>query len=133
MEKLTMKTLPGITVLVVDDEPDLRDLLAYEFEEMGCTVLQAESGRDGARVYDSNKIDVVVSDIRMPGGSGLDLLDHVRDNAKGTMPPFFLITGFADVSEEQALEKGARRLFHKPFDIDEIMDAVRASVQSGAA
>jgi len=128
-----MKNMQGVTVLVVDDEPDLRDLLAYEFEEMGCTVIQAESGRDGARVFDSKTIDVVVSDIRMPGGSGLDLLDHVRNHINGVMPPFFLITGFADVSEEQAMEKGARRLFHKPFDIDEIMNAVKNAVHSTAA
>lgn len=128
-----MNDFKGMTVLVVDDEPDLRDLLAYEFEEIGFNVIQAESGRDGAAVFDSNSINVIISDIRMPGGSGLDLLDHVRENSKKKMPPFFLITGFADVSEEQAIAKGARCLFHKPFDIDEIMNAVRSAIHVNAA
>lgn len=114
------------TILLVDDEHDLRDLLALEFEDLGFRVLQADSGFAGQEMFDEHRPDVILSDIRMPNGDGMDLLKYVK--AKPDSCPVFLITGFADVTEHEALTEGASQLFNKPFDIDYVTSVIREAV-----
>lgn len=115
--------LNGKTLLVVDDEADLRDIVASELEFMGSRVLQAENIKSAEKLLLENKIDLVVSDIRMPGGTGVDLLNFIKH--KNVMsPPIILITGFADITLEDALDKGAEALMNKPFKLDELIHAV---------
>lgn len=115
--------LKGKTLLVVDDEADLRDIVASELEFMGAKVFQAENISHAQKVLSENKIDLIVSDIRMPGGTGVDLLDVVK--AKHTdVPPVILITGFADITTEDAFNKGAEALLNKPFKLDDLIKMV---------
>lgn len=116
-------TLVGKTVLVVDDEADLRELMASEFEIHDAKVLSAQNGEEAFKIIQSEKVDVVVSDILMPGGSGLDLLDKLTGTGK-PFPPLFFITGFADISHEDAIKKGARNVFSKPFNWDQMIQEV---------
>ncbi|WPU67092.1 response regulator [Peredibacter starrii] len=112
--------LKGKTLLVVDDEVDLRDIVASELEFMGAKVFQAENILSAQRVLASHKIDLIISDIRMPGGTGVDLLDVVK--AKDVqVPPVILITGFADITNEDAFDKGAEALLNKPFKLDDLI------------
>jgi CheY-like chemotaxis protein len=112
--------LQGQTILVVDDEADLRDIVASELEFMGAQVVQAENVAAAKEVLGARKIDLIVSDIRMPGGTGVDLLDHVKAR-DSQYPPVMLITGFADITCEQALDKGAEALMNKPFQLDDLV------------
>jgi CheY-like chemotaxis protein len=113
------------TILVVDDENDLRDIVASEFDFMGAKVFQAENISVAQRLFHENKIDLIVSDIRMPGGTGIDLLNHLKQNNVDE-PPVILITGFADITVEDAFDKGAEALMNKPFKLDDlIQQAVR--------
>lgn len=115
--------LKGKTLLVVDDEVDLRDIVSSELEFMGARVFQAENVLVAQRVLEKEKIDLIVSDIRMPGGTGIDLLDHVK--AKDVnVPPVILITGFADITTEDAFDKGAEALLNKPFKLDDLIKMV---------
>lgn len=115
--------LKGKTLLVVDDETDLRDIVASELEFMGATVYQAENIAVAKRHLEANQIDLIVSDIRMPGGTGIDLLDHVK--SKNTqIPPVILITGFADITVEDAYNKGSEALMNKPFKLDDLIKTV---------
>lgn len=123
--------LSGKTVLIVDDEPDLRDLLALGFSDFGCKTIEANSGTEGFEVVKSQHVDVVLSDVRMPGGSGIDLLDSIQEWKAGqkTHPLVFFMTGYADINEAQAIEKGASGLFHKPFRIDNIIEFVSQQIK----
>lgn len=115
--------LKGKTLLVVDDETDLRDIVASELEFMGAKVFQAENISNAQKILAQNHIDLIVSDIRMPGGTGIDLLDVVK--AKDTdVPPVILITGFADITTEDAFNKGAEALLNKPFKLDDLIKMV---------
>lgn len=117
--------LTGKVILVVDDENDLRDIVASEFEFMGARVFQAENISVAKKVISENKIDLIVSDIRMPGGTGIDLLDHVKA-IDVQAPPIVLITGFADITTENAFAKGAEGMINKPFKLDDLIQtAVR--------
>ena len=112
--------LKGKTILVVDDETDLRDIVASEFEFMGAKVEQAENVSSAKIQLQKNNYDLIVSDIRMPGGTGIDLLDHVRSKHE-SKPPVILITGFADITTEDAYNKGAEALMNKPFKLDDLI------------
>ena len=104
-------------VLIVDDEPDLRELLRLELEGHGWQVEEAANGRDAWRLLQSRDVDVVLTDLRMPGGSGLELVEKLRE--RGAPPPeIFLMSAYADVSLEQTRSLGAHPLLAKPFDFE---------------
>ena len=104
-------------VLIVDDEPDLRELLRLELEAHGWQVEEAANGHDAWRLLQSRDVDVVLTDLRMPGGSGLELVEKLRE--RGAPPPeIFLMSGYADVSLEQTRALGAHPLLAKPFDFE---------------
>jgi CheY-like chemotaxis protein len=111
--------LNGKTLLIVEDEVDLREPLAAEFESFGCRVLQAANGREGFEILKREKIDAVISDIRMPGGDGIELLKNIKTLHHG-FPVVMLITGFADLTREDAYDLGAEAILSKPFDLDEV-------------
>jgi CheY-like chemotaxis protein len=115
--------LNGKTLLVVDDEPDLREIVSSELEFMGAEVFQAENVAAAKKVLQNHKIDLIVSDIRMPGGTGIDLLDFVKANDVD-IPPVILITGFADITVPDAFNKGAEALLNKPFKLDDLIKTV---------
>jgi CheY-like chemotaxis protein len=117
MDDLSLKNK---TLIVVDDEADLRDIVSSELEFMGATVYQAENITVAKSFLESRDIDLVISDIRMPGGTGIDLLKYVK--AKDiNVPPVVLITGFADVSMEDAFSQGAESMLSKPFKLEELI------------
>lgn len=107
--------LQGLHVLIVDDESDLRQALAFDFRRRGCQVFEASSGRTAIEVVRLHRIDVVLSDVRMPNGSGVDLLKEIRE-IDPDLPIVLLATGFADLTEAEALELGAYALLEKPID-----------------
>lgn len=112
--------LQGKNVLVVDDEVDLREIVASELEFMGAHVDQAGNITAADALLKEKNIDLIISDIRMPGGTGVDLLKTVK--ARNILnPPVILITGFADITPEEAYAEGAEALMNKPFQLDELI------------
>lgn len=107
-------------ILVVDDEPELREILREEFEYFGYAVVEAENGTRALEILEQNPVDLVVSDIRMPGGNGFDLLNQVlaRDGQK---PPVILVSAFADERSANTSGKGAYAYLSKPYDLDVLM------------
>lgn len=112
------------TILFVDDEIDFRNILAFSFGRKGYKVLTASNGKEAFAIIQSQPVDVVVSDIRMPDGDGIELLDHTKERHPGT-PIILLVTGFADVTTEEAHNKGAEALFSKPFDLNMLEQVIQ--------
>lgn len=106
----------GKQILIVDDESDIRDVLRDEFEMLGATVHEADGGRPALEFLQKQSVDLVISDIRMPKGNGTELLDALRKRSTDA-PPILLITGFADLTAEDAFDRGADGFFLKPFNI----------------
>jgi CheY-like chemotaxis protein len=111
------------TILIVDDESDLREIVAGELEFLGAIVFQAENIQHAQDLLSKNLIDLVISDIRMPGGSGIELLEFVKKKF-GANLPVILITGFADITPMDAYGKGAEALVSKPFQLDDFFKIV---------
>ena len=112
----------GKRLLVVEDEADLREPLMLEFESLGCIVFGAGNGKEALEIVKAEQLDAIISDIRMPGGDCVELLKSVKA-IQHNFPVVMLITGFADLSREEAYHLGAEAILTKPFNLDEI-DAV---------
>lgn len=111
------------TLLIVDDEDILRKAIVFDFKRKGFTVLDANNGITAFEMVKNNKVHLVISDMRMPGGSGISLLENIRAHDP-TIPAVIFVTGFADVTDAVAIAKGARKILPKPFSRKELMDSV---------
>ncbi len=117
-------------VLIVDDEARFRDLYGQTLRAAGFETLEAADVAAAQAVLDAGPVDMVVSDVRMPGDSGLDLLQRAR-TAQADLP-FLLVTAYADVRDAvAALKLGAVDYLTKPVDLDELVTAVRDTLGLG--
>lgn len=116
----------NITVLIIDDELDILELMEEEFSYCGYNTLTAMSGNEAVQVLQKSPVDIVVSDYKMPNGNGMVVLDYV--NKMSNRPDFFFVSGQADVSIEDALKAGAKKFFTKPFDLDELIRQIEGAV-----
>ena len=114
-------------ILVVDDEPMLREILK-DFLEMGSyKVEEAHNGHEAFKMIGQSSFDCVISDVRMPNGDGTELAKNIF-NMQGAKPKVFLATGFSDISDEQAKSLGVEKVLHKPFDYNELLNAIRKAI-----
>lgn len=110
----------GARILVVDDEPLKRITLQIELSEHGYEVHEAADARAARRIIDTRAIDVVVSDVRMPGMSGLDLLTYIRQVHPATA--VILMTAYATVDTAVlAIKRGAYDYITKPFTTQDLI------------
>ncbi|MEZ4473469.1 MAG: sigma-54 dependent transcriptional regulator [bacterium] len=116
-------------ILVVDDEPAVRYLLRALFEEEGLEVDEAADGDAGLARAEKGGIDLVITDLRMPGLDGLALLDALL--ALPRAPRVILITAHgSERAAVEAMKRGATDYFAKPFDNDEVVRVVRRTLES---
>ena len=116
-------------ILLVDDEESLRITLAANLELEGHTVLEACSGEDALRVLSEHQVDVVRTDIRMPGLHGVELLRRIKQERPDM--PVVLMTAFtAEELVDDALAEGAFTVLPKPFDVAHALDTVLRAVRA---
>ncbi len=119
--------LIGKTVLVVDDEPAIRDILRVYLSELGVNVISTDSVSSAKQSLGNFDVDVILSDIAMPGGaSGIDLLRWCRN--KRIISPFILISGYiTSDAVKYAMSQGVQHVIHKPFTRDQLQEALVSS------
>ncbi|MDW8107555.1 MAG: response regulator [Armatimonadota bacterium] len=116
---LTSDGLPQRSVLIVDDDDLVRETLRFVLEDGGYLVHAAPSGAEALRILERKRVDVVLSDIFMPGMNGFDLLQQIRERAPGI--PVILITGYGNIEmAREALKQGASDFITKPYNVHEI-------------
>lgn len=118
-------------ILVVDDEPVLRDYMGRWFEREGATVYLAGNGQEGIAMRGEHAIDLIVSDIRMPVLDGVGMLKAMRADGMH-QPSVIFISGFNDYDERELFDLGAEALLGKPFRRKELMDAAANSLAERA-
>lgn len=116
------------TVLMVDDEPSVLSALRRVFRSQGIQTLQATSGAEGLVLLASNRVDLVISDMRMPEMDGARFLERVKEHDRSIVR--ILLTGYADMSSTvAAINKGAiHRFIAKPWDDTDLVLAVREAL-----
>lgn len=115
---------PPVRILIVDDDRAQRSLLETFLQSQGCLTHSAASGEAAVQLLLEEKFSMMISDIRMPGMSGLETLRRVRQ--KHPDLPVLLVTAFADIrSAVTAMRDGAVNYLAKPIDLDELILSVR--------
>ena len=111
------------TIIVVDNDPILRDLLKCIFETAGYTCVEAREGQEALSIISrQSTIGLVLSDFEMPKLDGLQLLQMLKQSLKTRWIPFILMTGNSAVSlRKRALRGGVHAIFYKPFTLDELL------------
>lgn len=117
------------TVLCVDDEPSILSALRRVLRAEGCRLLIAQGGVEALAILATEAVDVVVSDMRMPGMDGAQLLAQVREQWPGTAR--ILLTGYADMDATIAAINNGQiyRYIHKPWDEHELRLTVRQQLE----
>ncbi|MBV6626126.1 MAG: response regulator [Rivularia sp. (in: Bacteria)] len=121
------KELASTRILVVDDEPDARELVAFILEEQGAQIEIADSAKQALCKLEEFVPDVLISDIGMPGEDGFSLLSKIRklSSNKGSNVAAIALTAFATQQDrERAIEAGFQAHLAKPFDADELINLV---------
>ncbi len=130
-------------VLLIEDDDGMREMLAEALRRKGCHVIEYATalhwlrsclgGESGSSREADCQYDVVVSDIRMPGMSGLDVLRTIRQaRSQINPPPTIFITSFGDEeTHKRARELGAVTVFDKPFPVNDLVEKVRSVAATG--
>lgn len=112
-------TNTGHVILIVDDEEGLREGLRMLLEGEGYTVVSAEAGEEALQILQQSHIDLVVTDMRMPGMNGIELLKNIRQRY-GDLG-VIILTGYGQIeSYIEAMNFGAIEYVSKPFKVDEL-------------
>jgi EAL domain-containing protein (putative c-di-GMP-specific phosphodiesterase class I)/DNA-binding response OmpR family regulator len=130
----TLEAQPGPAVLVVEDDPDLLNLLGIALRRSGMRVVQTSSGEAALEALKVEQIGCVVSDLGLKDMNGIDLVRALRARAETSTLPFLLMTGSGDSdSVIEALNAGADDFLAKPVRLDELVARVRAHLRTQAA
>ncbi|HAH52211.1 MAG TPA: DNA-binding response regulator [Balneola sp.] len=115
------------TILVVDDEIDLLDLIEYNLRKEGFNVLKAENGEEGIKVAKEENPDLVLLDIMMPKMDGMQAVEEMRkDDALKKIPVIFLTARSDEKTEVEGLNKGGDDFITKPISTTKLISRIKA-------
>jgi two-component system NtrC family response regulator len=116
------------TILVVDDEPNYLVVLSELLKEEDYEVFTAQSGEKGLKIAKENDLDLIITDMRMPGMDGLELLKAVKSFNRHL--PVIMVTAFGEVEKAVvAMKAGAYNYLAKPFSNDELLVNIRKAIE----
>ena len=117
-----------LNILVIDDDPGILWSVGNYLEGRGHRVYKAGDGREGLELLSRESIDIVITDVKMPGMDGFQVLSEVRRASPGT--EVIVITAFGDIeSAVRAMREGAFDFFPKPFDVGALSAALQRTVR----
>jgi two-component system response regulator PilR (NtrC family) len=117
-------------ILVIDDEQSMRDFLSIMLKKEGHDVVAAENGSDALKAVQTEIFDLVISDVKMPGLDGIDVLKTVKEVSSETV--VIMITAYATAETAvEAMKLGAYDYITKPFKVDEIKLIIQKALEKG--
>ncbi len=118
-------------ILIIDDEEKLRNLLSRIIEMEGFEVFQAKDCTSGLKILDKNDIDVVISDVKLPDGSGVDLVKSIKE--KNPIPEIILLTAYGNIPDSvTAIKNGAFDYLTKGDDNNKIIPLIYKALEKVA-
>ena len=124
--------LTGKRILIVDDEEEIVEVISSIMEPTGITIETAHDGRSGLELIKSRKFDLVLSDIKMHGIDGYQLISAVKKSGLNKRTPIVVMTGYIDEKEERALRLGAVKIFIKPIRTMELLEWIEKRIALAA-
>ena len=126
----TPSNLLGINILVVDDDTDSREYIAFILEQQQAKVTAVAAGLEAIEAFTQAPPDLLISDIGMPQMDGYMLMRAIRALEPGKLIPAIALTAYAgEVNEQQAINAGFQKHISKPIDADAVVESVRALVK----
>src|SRR6185312_1356539 len=121
----------GTTILVIDDEPQLRRAMKATLSSIGYAVVEVKTGEEALAVLDELRPDLILLDLNMPGIGGLETCRSIRE--RSDVPIIILSVRNNEIDKVHALDAGADDYVTKPFGIQELLARVRAAMRRGPA
>ena len=122
-----IKEKPKRTILIVDDEKPIVDILVYNLQKEGYETLEANDGEEGVRIALEKKPDLILLDIMLPKMDGLAVCKRIRHNLN--IPILMLSAKDEEIDKILGLELGADDYVTKPFSVRELMARVKANLR----
>lgn len=116
--------LMDATILIIEDEKNINDILAFNFQKEGYKTLSAYDGVSGVQMQEENKPDIILLDINLPGMDGMDVCKEIRKTS--TVPIIMLTAREDEVDKVLGLELGADDYITKPYSARELSARVKA-------
>lgn len=117
-------------ILIVDDERDIVKALMIRLQGAGYEVVTAFDGAQGIFVAHKEKPDLILLDIRMPAGNGFSVAEKLKHSVNTLSIPVIFLTGSPERNaEERAMTLGARFYIKKPYDPEELLDAIKRALE----
>ena len=128
---MSLPSVPTYTILIVEDNPQLREFLQDVLQELGeFTVFTAADGIEGLEQFYQVHPDCVIIDVKMPGVNGYQLVRTLRGDSETATTPLVLLTAMVQDREQFAgLAAGADHYLRKPVDPIELLDAIYQAIQ----
>jgi two-component system alkaline phosphatase synthesis response regulator PhoP len=124
---------PRQTILVVEDDEDILELIAYNLEQAGWQVARAETGEDALQVLTDNAPNLIILDLMLPGMDGLEVCRRIKSESRTCGIPVIMVTARGEEPDVVAgLELGADDYVSKPFRPRELVARVRAVLRRGS-
>ena len=118
-----------MNVLIVDDEKDIREILSLALVDMGYTVLEANNGVEALRIFKETQPGLVLTDIKMPGMDGTQVLKTLKENHKYL--EIIMLTGHATIdSAVECTKMGAFKYLEKPYDFEKMVELIMEAYEA---
>jgi two-component system response regulator VicR len=122
---------PKKKILIVDDERDIVKALTIRLQSNGYNTVAAFDGAQGVFMAYKERPKLIILDIRMPAGDGFSVAEKLKESKRTSGIPIIFVSGSPERNaEEKARELGARFFIKKPYDPEELLDAVRRALET---
>ena len=112
--------IKDMNIAVIDDEADLLDMYEWELVDFGFKPDTFENPVKAKEAIVGGDFDLIISDVRMPVLNGLELMKSVGQSLSNP-PPFIFVTGFSQYNRDELIKEGAKEVFMKPIDVENIV------------
>jgi DNA-binding response OmpR family regulator len=120
------------TILIVDDDPDIVDIIAICLKDNDLNAEKSYSGEEALKKIETEKIDLILLDINMPGMNGFEVIRHLKSNPKSCDIPVVVLTGtyISDEDKRHGLTLGVAKYLTKPFAADDILREIKNALHA---
>ena len=113
------------TILIVEDNPDAREMVSILLAAEGYSVSTAEDGQQALDLVKDSPPDLIITDIQMPKVDGIEMIKRIRELFKSKPMPIVVMSAFGNGKTRDAIEAGANRSAPKPMQVDSLLNLVR--------
>jgi CheY-like chemotaxis protein len=120
----------SLKILIVEDNPDSRNLLHFLLTSKGFSVATAVDGAEGFYMAKVEIPDLLITDLMMPNVDGIELIKQIRGETEIATMPILVYTAYGAETVDQAIAAGANRTYYKPIDLDSMLEYIQELLNS---